>query len=128
MNEITEEWIAKAESDYALAELALTGRDEPIVDGVCFHSQQCVEKYPKAYLQEHKVRIAPAHPLEPLIRLCLGVDEEFETLRLDLERLDFYAVRIRYPGGTTISSDLAHQAYADAARVRAFVRNKLDLD
>ena len=128
MNEITEEWVAKAESDYDLADLALTGRESPIVEGVCFHSQQCVEKYLKAYLKEHEIRFPPAHPLEPLIRLCLAVDAEFETLRLDLERLDFYVVRIRYPGAPTITEELAHQAFADATRVRAFVRPKLGLD
>lgn len=127
MKETTEEWVHKAERDYDLADLALTGRDHPITEGVCFHSQQCVEKYLKAYLQEMGIRFPWAHPLEPLIRLCLTADPEFEALRLHLERLDFYAVRIRYPGTPTVSDELAPQALAAATRVRAFVRGKLGL-
>jgi len=127
MKETTEDWVIKAETDYDLADLALTGRERPIVDGVCFHSQQCVEKYLKAYLQDNGIRFAPAHPLNPLLQLCLAVDEEFETLRTDLEGLDFYAVRVRYPGFPTGTDEVAHRAFDAATRVRAFVRGKLGL-
>ncbi|MBI3761809.1 MAG: HEPN domain-containing protein [Chloroflexi bacterium] len=126
MKETTEEWVAKAESDYDLARLAMEARDTPIVEGVCFHSQQCVEKYLKAFLQERGVRFAPAHPLDPLLKLCLTVDEEFETLRSDLEGLDLYAVRIRYPG-MSATDEMAKDGLASATGVRLFVRGKLGL-
>lgn len=42
-------WVRKAESDLKVArdELATL---EPATDAVCFHCQQCAEKYLKAYL------------------------------------------------------------------------------
>ena len=44
------EWIAKAENDLTNAAHTLTlGKDCP-TDTVCFHAQQCVEKYIKALL------------------------------------------------------------------------------
>jgi HEPN domain-containing protein len=43
-------WIEKAESDYkAFQKLLEMGEDCPF-DTVCFHAQQCVEKYIKARL------------------------------------------------------------------------------
>jgi len=86
-----------------------------------------VEKYLKGYLQEKEIRFSLIHPLDPLLKLCLTADAEFETLRSDLESLDFYAVRIRYPGVPTQTDEVAHKAFAAATRVRAFVRQKLGL-
>ena len=44
MNELTTEWVAKAEGDYATAERELRARRRPNYDAVCFHAQQTVEK------------------------------------------------------------------------------------
>jgi len=40
MNEIAKEWVDKAESDFDAAELTLRGGETPIIDAVCFNSQQ----------------------------------------------------------------------------------------
>ncbi len=46
--ELIRDWLAKAENDLKTAVVALTlGGDCP-TDTVCFHAQQCVEKYIKA--------------------------------------------------------------------------------
>lgn len=50
MNEIVAEWIAKVEEDYRTAERELRVRKAPSHDVVCFHAQQCAEKYLKALL------------------------------------------------------------------------------
>lgn len=47
MKEIVKEWISKAEEDYK-ASLALNLEEFPNV--ICFHAQQCIEKYLKAVL------------------------------------------------------------------------------
>ena len=49
MKKITQEWIAKAEEDYLVATRELKA-DPPALDAVCFHAQQCIEKYMKAYI------------------------------------------------------------------------------
>jgi HEPN domain-containing protein len=98
MKEITAEWVDKAEHDFDVAHLAREREASPITDAVCFHSQQCAEKYLKAFLQENRVRFPYAHPLLPLLDLCLTADSAFESLRQDLDRLDGYAVAARYPG------------------------------
>lgn len=49
MNEQTvKSWILKAESDLKTAKDELA-TPKPATDTVCFHAQQCVEKYLKAF-------------------------------------------------------------------------------
>lgn len=127
MNEIAKEWVDKAESDYDAAELTLHGREAPIVDAVCFHSQQCAEKYLKAYLQEHLIRFERRHELIPLLELCLIVDREFETLRESLQSLEQYAVLIRYPG-LIVPTEMAEKAFESTNRIREYVREKLGIN
>ena len=127
MNEVTEEWVIKAESDYDQANLAMYAVEVPLRDGVCFHSQQCAEKYLKAVLTEKLVEFSRAHPLMPLLDLCLPLDESFESLRADLQSVDGYAVAVRYPG-TKITDEMAESALAAANRIREFIRKKLNLD
>ena len=55
MNELTKEWVEKAEEDFDVADTLLYGRDVPLAAAICFHCQQCAEKYLKAYLQEHLI-------------------------------------------------------------------------
>lgn len=43
-------WIKKAEGDLKTAEHALTLKERCPFDTVCFHAQQCAEKYLKALL------------------------------------------------------------------------------
>jgi HEPN domain-containing protein len=47
---LLDEWIAKADADYKSAVVMQRRRKEPLLDIVCDHCQQCVEKYLKAYL------------------------------------------------------------------------------
>jgi len=47
----TSEWLIKASSDLKIVEHELNLPEEEIVkDAVCFHCQQAVEKYLKAFL------------------------------------------------------------------------------
>jgi HEPN domain-containing protein len=91
MNELTAEWVAKAEDDLAAAGLLLRGGEHPLPDLSCFHSQQCAEKYLKAFLQEQRVRFERTHDLVALLNLCSTVDDELETLREDVNRLGNFA-------------------------------------
>jgi len=50
----TQEWIEKAEGDLKVARRE-TQTADPVYDAVCFHAQQCAEKYLKAVLEEHNI-------------------------------------------------------------------------
>jgi HEPN domain-containing protein len=47
MNQLTQEWVDKAESDFRTATREIQVTQDPSYDGVCFHAQQCAEKYLK---------------------------------------------------------------------------------
>ena len=126
MNEIAREWVDKAEGDFDTADLTLHAREAPIIDAVCFHSQQCAEKYLKAFLQEHRIRFERRHELIPLLELCLAFDKSFESLRESLQSLEQYGVLIRYPG-LTVPAEMAEQAFESANQIRDFIREKLEI-
>jgi len=56
MKPLTLEWVEKAERDYETMERESRVRKNPNPDAVCFHAQQCVEKYIKARLCEEGER------------------------------------------------------------------------
>ncbi len=126
MHEITKEWAEKAEGDYELAETALQSGKPREYDGVCFHAQQCAEKYLKAYLYEHSQTFPRVHDLDELIDLCLPYDSSFELQRSILNGLEHYAVEIRYPGIVAGVGD-AQTAFKDIISFRAFIRVRLGL-
>ncbi len=126
MKETTAAWIAKAESDFAAARLVLEHGEEHIADAVCFHCQQCAEKYLKGFLHEQEIEFRREHDLIPLLELCAAVDGAFGGLHKTLESLEGYAVAIRYPEAVATRS-MAEEALAAATRVRAFIRGKLGL-
>ncbi|HEX6270717.1 MAG TPA: HEPN domain-containing protein [Anaerolineales bacterium] len=123
-NPATAEWVSKAEGDFATASREIRVRKSPNYDAVCFHCQQCAEKYLKAVLQERDTPIPKIHFLLELLALILKFDGSYEFLKADLEVLEDYSVRYRYPG-VSAELDEAQSAYAAAGAVREFIRQKL---
>lgn len=127
MNPVTvQQWMLKAEHDWkiALDELAVA---EPATDMVCFHLQQCCEKYLKAFLISHDQAYPRTHRLEILIHLCAKRDPEFQILmEWGADRLSRYAAAVRY-GEDFYMPSLAEtqQAVGVAERVRQFVLQKI---
>jgi HEPN domain-containing protein len=58
--EIVDQWAQKAESDLKTAEILLRVRQDCPTDIICFHVQQCVEKYVKAMLVLNAIEFPPA--------------------------------------------------------------------
>jgi len=50
MKPMTAECLAKAEGDFTMLQREMRARKDPNYDGICFHAQQCAEKYLKARL------------------------------------------------------------------------------
>jgi len=76
MNEVTDEWVTKADNDFYSADILLHSGDVPFTDTACFHCQQCAEKYLKAFLTDHLIRFERIHVLIDLLGLCIPVDKE----------------------------------------------------
>jgi HEPN domain-containing protein len=125
--EVVREWLAKAENDLKTAAHTLKlGADCP-TDTVCFHAQQCVEKYVKAVLVLQGIDFPKTHDLENLagllpgrVRLSLSAEEQ--------GRLTDYATGARYPGWGDIPLAEARRAVTIARRLRKEIRGLLPKD
>jgi HEPN domain-containing protein len=126
MKPLTLEWIDKAEGDYASAQREVRVRKLPNYDAVCFHAQQCVEKYIKARLQEADIPFPKVHDLVTLLDLVLPVEPLWNSFRQQLRYLSTYAVEVRYPGYTA-DKDMARQSVAICKSVRKAARITLGL-
>lgn len=125
MKEITCEWIEKAEKDFRVAKRELT-LEPPEYDAVCFHSQQCVEKYLKAVLQENDIYFGKIHELTPLLEKCIEIIPQLSNFKNELEELSSFAVEIRYPG-TTADKEDAEECFSTAEKIRRVIRNYFKL-
>ncbi len=126
MKLITQEWVNKAEGDFATAQRELQVQQLPNYDAVCFHSQQCAEKYLKACLQEENIAFRRTHDLSTLLDLLLPVKPNWETLRPTLDALTTYAVEFRYPG-MLANQAIATQAFQDCVEIRQIIRQHFSL-
>jgi HEPN domain-containing protein len=124
MNPLTVEWVEKAEGDLLTAQREYRARNRPNYDACCFHAQQAVEKYLKAWLQESGRLIPRIHNLVDLVSLCIEVDPTFSILEQELRGLDSYAVRTRYPG-LNATKEEALMAFNTSKGVLIFIRKKL---
>lgn len=124
MNALAAEWVQKAEGDFNTARRELQARRGPNYDAVCFHGQQCAEKYLKAFLVSQDVDPPRTHNLVALLGFCVSKDGSFELIRPSLELLHTYAVDVRYPGEFSTKAE-ARDAFQAARNVQEFTRGKL---
>jgi len=73
MKPATKVWVAKAEQDLEAAKCCMQKAGPPVYDAVCFHCQQCAEKYMKAVLTERGVHFPKTHDLKELVALISTV-------------------------------------------------------
>jgi len=120
------QWLLLAEGDLKTAKDEMSSQ-EPFTNTVCFHCQQCVEKYLKAYLTFVGKPIRRTHDLTELITQCSETDSDFRTLfEIDVDRLTQYAIDIRYPDEFYFPDRReAEEAITLAERAKSFVLERL---
>ncbi|NMG83524.1 MAG: HEPN domain-containing protein [Methanosarcinales archaeon] len=107
MKELTKEWIDKAEGDFIVVNHEYDAKT-PVYDAICFHAQQCVEKYMKAILQENNIKFEKVHDLDLLLEKCKHFAPLLEERKEELIELSSFAVEIRYPGITAAEEEAAN--------------------
>jgi len=126
MKPIAAEWVAKAEGDFAMMERECRAQENPNYDGICFHAQQCAEKYLKARLCEADISFSKIHDLVALLEQALDAEPEWETFRENLAYLSDFAVTFRYPGESA-DRESALDAQRRCRLFRNAARNALGL-
>jgi HEPN domain-containing protein len=125
MKQASRNWVKKAEEDYLAAVDLARRRKKQLHNSVCFHCQQCAEKYLKARI-EAGLRILKSHDLESLLDTLLQVEPLWAALRPALQNMTDFAVDFRYPGNEANKED-AKTAIRDCKAVRKEVRLALGL-
>jgi HEPN domain-containing protein len=126
MKPTSAEWVEKAEGDFATMRREYRARKNPNYDAICFHGQQCAEKYLKARLTEADIRFGKVHDLVALLDRVLAVQPDWEVFREDLAYLSDFAVSFRYPGESA-DKESAVEAVKRCRFFRKIARSSLGL-
>ncbi len=124
--QLVAQWVQKAENDLKTAEhtFKLPAKDCPY-DTICFHAQQCVEKYLKALLTFLEIDFPKTHDVGELIQLLPPSHRPPMKIE-DQEKLTFYATINRYPGvEDPLTSVEASEALTLARQTRETIREQL---
>lgn len=127
IEDLVNQWIKIGERDLLAAKQGME-TTQVISDVVCFHCQQAVEKFLKAFLVKNQIEFTKTHNITALINLCSQVDQSFKEKLSDVDFLTDYAVEIRYPDDWYEPTLMeVNQAYEAALKVKDFVLVKLDI-
>ena len=126
MNGPLKEWIGKAEEDYRTALRMSRYRRDPTPSTICFHCQQCVEKYLKACAVRLGQPVLHIHHLERLLDAIVPLLPALQAQRNDLLTINPFGVAPRYPGFILDMKDAA-EAVAAMKRVRLVLRQVIGI-
>ncbi len=90
-------WVEIAEEDLILANHAFTLSSNIPYRLICYHAQQCAEKYLKAFLVSRLIDFPYTHVIDDLVKLCPAKLGLMNTLAATYKLTNF-AVAKRYPG------------------------------
>ena len=95
-------------------------------DAICFHAQQCAEKYLKARLAEAGISFPKIHDLAILLDMVQNLEPMWGAHGLDLAFLTDFAVKFRYPGESA-DKETAMNAHKMCSAFRKTVRASMHL-
>lgn len=116
--------VNKANEDLLVVD-KLTEFEIIATSSVCFHCQQAVEKFLKAFLIANGVDIKKTHNIEYLLSECSEIDNDFSNI--DPKELSDFGVDVRYPGDMFIPDESETLEYKKLAfDMKDLVESKLN--
>lgn len=127
MNKSTEDfikqWLFKANEDLLVID-KLTEYEIIATSSICFHCQQAVEKFLKAFLIANDVEIKKTHNIEFLLSECSDIDSDFADI--NPKELSDFGVDARYPGDMYVPDETETIEYKQLANeVKIIVEGKI---
>ena len=117
---LASEWILKGQSDLETAEILL--REKGPTDTLCFHCQQAVEKFLKAYIVFSGDRFEKIHDLWKLAKLAGKTNKKILEFEKELKTLTAYYIESRYPSDSaTFSRKECREALRDANEITQYI-------
>ena len=118
------QWLAKANEDLLVVE-RLTDYEIIATSSVCFHCQQAVEKFLKAFLIANGIDIKKTHNIEYLLSECSDIDKDFSEI--DPKELSEFSVDVRYPGDMYVPDKAETLEYKKLAfEIKDLIENKIE--
>lgn len=115
-------WVDKAEGDYRTFQQLMKMDDDGLIEAVCFHIEQCVEKYLKAWLVYLGIEFPKTHDIGKIVEL-FPPGSNIPLSGPAQELLTDYAWMTRYPGNwEPLTRRQAEEATVLAVKVRAVIR------
>ncbi len=126
MKPVTQEWVDKAEGDWASAGPRLAAQtDRPTMTGL-FPFPTMRGEVSESQASRSNDRVSEDACLEDLLDLILPIEPAWQVLRPAMKNLSAYAVSYRYPGLTATRTD-ARNALRFCQTARETVRLSLGL-
>ncbi|OGR56550.1 MAG: hypothetical protein A3I11_06325 [Elusimicrobia bacterium RIFCSPLOWO2_02_FULL_39_32] len=125
---LVQKWIQKAENDIHNSEYTLSLKNNCPYDTICFHAQQCAEKYIKALLIHHQINFPKSHDIGELLQLVPS-EHKIHLTPEEQFKLSHYAIAGRYPidNMEDLSKSDAEEAIRISKKVREYIRNYLNI-
>lgn len=123
-NDYLKNWLFRAYEDIAVIDSLFESGPEFYASTICFHAQQAVEKFLKAFLVFHNIDFPKTHDLDFLLLECKKIDNV--NFDIELGSLTDFGVSIRYPDDFYIPDNEETIRYRDIAiKVKKIVENKI---
>jgi len=106
-------WLLLANEDIAVIESLFKADSDLYARTICFHAQQAVEKFLKAFLVFHNKDFPKTHDLEFLLLECQKIDKS--GFDFDFGSLTDFGVSVRYPDDFIIPDKEDTILYRDIA-------------
>jgi len=114
----------KANEDYGVAKALSNNDGMPFYYSICFHCQQCIEKFLKVFLAYNDIEFPKIHDLGLLLGMCTDVKADFNVF--DLSKFARYGVLIRYDD-TPLTLEESIEALEMAKAVMDYVKGLIEL-
>lgn len=110
-NDYLKNWIFRANEDIAVIENLFKSGPELFASPICYHAQQAVEKFLKAFLVYRNIDFPKTHDLDYLLQECKKIDNK--VFDIDLGSLTDFGVSIRYPDDFYLPDAVEAKFYRD---------------
>ena len=94
-NDYLKNWPFRANEDILVIENLFQSEPEIFSSSICFHAQQAVEKFLKAFFVYHDIDFPKTHDLDFLLWECKKINDKI--FDIDLGSLTDFGVSVRYP-------------------------------
>lgn len=119
-------WIFRAKEDIAVIDNLYKTDPHIYASTICFHAQQAVEKFLKAFLVYHNIDFPRTHDVDFLLLECKKIDSI--DFNVDLGSLSDFGVNIRYPDDFYVPDKEETVKYRDIAHaIQEIVEKKINL-